>query len=92
MIIQLEQKHHFGIISQKEREKLRDEILKNEKKIKKQKSKKMTEFEICDQFVENVSKFQNDKQFLTKLEKYITSKYSSRNRLVLVIVNMTHRR
>merc|ERR1712062_739913 len=88
MIIQFEQKHHFGIISQKEREKLRNKILKNEKTLEKKRSKRLSEFQICDILVEKVANEKNNSKLLDKINKYITSKYSSRDiywcRLILL--------
>lgn len=71
MIIKVEQKHHFGIIS-KQQQRLISERLRQDG----EKEENLTEIELCDQLVEKCAANPNNRKLLHEVDQFIDSKYS----------------
>ena len=71
MIIKVEQKHHFGIIS-KQQQKLISERLRQDG----ENEENFTEIELCDQLVEKCAANPQSRKLLHEVEQFIDSKYT----------------
>ena len=71
MIIKLEHKYHFGVISKQQQHVLRQKIQNDGLK-----SESLSDIEMCDLYVEKCSQGMPSKQLLNTIDSFIDSTYS----------------
>ena len=71
MIIKLEQKYHFGVISKQQQHLLRQQIQRDGVK-----HETLSDIEMCDLYVEKCSQGTPSKQLLNTIDAFIESTYS----------------